>query len=183
MVATPGNGTITLTWHAPTSSGGATIDKYAVQVSLTGTTGWGTLGSPATTSYTATSMPNGTKLFFRIVAHNAAGYGKSSSVVNVVPRTVPGALVDCSATQPYGPGTTTMWVAWSYPMSNGGAPIDYFVVEAWDSAGYAGGAFVPSGTTHEQLQLQFGTLYKIRVAAVNAAGAGPWCERFAVLVP
>jgi hypothetical protein len=33
------------------------------------------------------------------------------------------------------------------------------------------------------LQLQVGIAYKLRVTAVNAAGADPWCERFAELAP
>ena len=43
----------------------------------------------ATTGYVVTGLVNGTRYYFRVFAHNAAGNGPSSNVVNQIPRTVP----------------------------------------------------------------------------------------------
>jgi hypothetical protein len=89
LVATPGNGTVKLTWKAPASNGGATIDKYAVQSYINGQ--WTNVAYPTGLGCTVSNLANGTQYSFRIRAHNAAGWSLVSTTVSAVPRTVPSA--------------------------------------------------------------------------------------------
>ena len=130
-VATSGIASVKLTWLAPLSNGGAAIDKYAVQRSTSAAGPWTNIAYPAVPGYTATSLVNGTKYYFRIVAHNAAGWSPVSTVVSAVPRTMPSAPQNCISSQPYGPGSHTMQVVWFPPQSDGGAPITSYRVEVW----------------------------------------------------
>ncbi len=88
-VATAANASVKLAWLAPASNGGAAINVYAVQRSTSATSGFTNIAFPTTTTYTASGLSNGTRYYFRVVAHNAAGWGPASIVVNAVPRTLP----------------------------------------------------------------------------------------------
>ncbi|MBN9366458.1 fibronectin type III domain-containing protein [Acidovorax sp. YS12] len=76
LVATPGNGEVTLVWVAPASDGGAAIGGYSVAVSPGGTC----VPSPATaTTCTATGLANGQEYTFTVTAANVAGSGGAAS--------------------------------------------------------------------------------------------------------
>ena len=79
LTAAPTNlsGQVRLTWLAPTSNGGSAVTDYIVQRSPNGTTGWATIsdGVNTNTTYTVAGLVNGTRYYFRVYAHNAAGNG------------------------------------------------------------------------------------------------------------
>jgi predicted phage tail protein len=168
--ATAGNATVKLAWLAPSSSGGKPINKYAVQRSTSAGGPWKNIAYPTTRSHPATGLTNGTRYYFRIRAHNTAGWSKPSTVVNAVPRTVP--------TVPQWPsalaGNATVTLSWSTPSSTGGAEIDNFRVQ---EAPNAGGPWTDVITTHALTYpatgLSNGTHYYFRIAAHNAVGWGP----------
>jgi len=86
---TAGNGSVSLTWSAPSSNGGATITDYAVYRSTTagGETLLTTTGGPLT--YTDTAVSNGTTYFYTVAAINSAGPGARSNEVSATPTAPP----------------------------------------------------------------------------------------------
>jgi predicted phage tail protein len=96
LTATPGaSGQVRLAWSAPSSNGGAAVTDYVIQRSVNSGGPWVPVsdGVSATTSYTATGLSNGTRYYFRVAAHNAAGTSAFSNTPNAIPRTVPTAGV------------------------------------------------------------------------------------------
>jgi large repetitive protein len=169
--AKPGNTRARLTWLAPSSTGGTTINKYAVQRSKTGTGQWKTVGYPKRTSFTATDLQNGVRYSFRIRAHNAAGWGPYSTVVKAVPRTVPTAPRSPVAT----PTNATVKLTWQRPSSNGGSTIDkYRVQRAPSSSGPWTDIAAAATLSYTNTGLTNGTRYYFRTRAHNAAGWGSY---------
>ena len=86
LQAVPGNGSVRLTWAAPTSNGGSPITDYVVQVGHAGV--WRTIndGVRATTGYTVTGLSSGVTYRFRVAARNGAGMSSYSVVVTGRPR-------------------------------------------------------------------------------------------------
>jgi Fibronectin type III domain len=165
-VATPGNRTIKLTWKAPASNGGATIDKYAVQRFSNGQ--WTNVAFPTGLGYTVSNLANGTKYSFRIRAHNAAGWSPVSTVVSAVPRTVPSAPRSPVATA----GNASVKLTWLAPASNGGATVQRYAVQSYISGKWTNVAF-PTGRGYTVANLVNGTKYSFRIRAFNAAGWSP----------
>ncbi len=173
------NASVELHWLQPSSSGGAAIGYYAVQQSTTGTSGWTTIASPNTFGYTVAGLTNGTKYYFRILAHNSLGWGPASTVIGAVPRTTPGALQSVTAT----PGNGTVTLTWKAPVSNGGAPIDYYRITI-----FANGSVIAAPTTTKLTYtangLTNGINHLFRIDAHNAAGISPasdvWVTPFTV---
>jgi hypothetical protein len=86
---TAGNGSVSLTWSAPSSNGGAQITDYAVyrgpntgSESLLTTTG-GAL------TYTDTGLTNSTTYYYKVAAINSAGTGALSNEVSATPTAPP----------------------------------------------------------------------------------------------
>jgi fibronectin type 3 domain-containing protein len=169
VTAKPQNSSVKLTWIAPADNGGATIDKYAVQRALSAGGPFTTIATPNALSYTAMGLTNGTTYYFRILAHNSAGWSAPSSVVNAVPRTVP--------TNPLSPLAVPLNqrvdLTWAAPASNGGAAIDKYRVErATSSAGPWTVLAKPNALSYSATGLTNGTRYYFRITAHNAAGWG-----------
>ena len=135
------SGQVRLTWLAPTSNGGSAVTDYVVQRSPNGTTGWATIsdGVNTNTAYTATGLVNGTRYYFRVFAHNAAGNSPVSNVANAIPRTVPG-YVSLRTVVASFEGFDFFW---GDPVSTGGSPITGFVLQAYD---YDTGSWFTVGT-------------------------------------
>ena len=83
LTATPGNGSVNLSWHAPADSGGSPITDYIVQRSANGPSNWLTVndGISTTASAAVPGLTNGTLYYIRVRAVNAAGQGLDSTVV------------------------------------------------------------------------------------------------------
>jgi predicted phage tail protein len=177
LAAAPTNlsGQIRLTWLAPISNGGSAVTDYIVQRSPNGTTGWLTIndGVRATTGYVATGLVNGSRYYFRVLAHNAAGNSPVSNTANNIPRAVPSAPA-LRATA----GNARVTLAWTAPTSTGGSVITRYMIQRSTNAttGWANVSTTIAATTRTYIVtgLQNGTRYYFRIAAVNAAGAGAW---------
>ena len=91
LIATPGDGQVTLSWTAPASTGGADITRYEYEQDGSGT--WTSTGVTAT-SHTVTGLTNGHAYTFRVRAVNSVGPGEASaasaSVTPVVVQPPPG---------------------------------------------------------------------------------------------
>ena len=87
LTATPGNAQVSLSWTAPSSTGGSPLTNYLVDYQLTSTSTWTQFGLPTSTSTTATvtGLTNGSAYNFEVYAVNAIGTSASSS--NIVTAT------------------------------------------------------------------------------------------------
>ncbi len=175
LAGTAGNAQVSLSWTAPTSTGGAPIYDYVVQYSTDGTS-WISFadGTSSTTSATVTGLVNGTPYTFRVAATTSTGTGAFSVASGAVtPFTTPGAPTSLSDT----PGNSQVVLNWFAPDSDGGAPLTNYVIEFSTDSGVTWAPFqdgVSTATTATITGLMNGTQYAFRVAAVNAAGQGPW---------
>ena len=85
--ASPGDGSVTLTWTAPTSDGGAAITGYRIQVAAAGSLSFSDIVSNTAsdrTTYTVNGLTNGSSYQFRIAAINSTGAGSNSAASEVV---------------------------------------------------------------------------------------------------
>ena len=133
---------------------------------------WETIAYPTTRSYTATGLTNGTKYYFRILAHNAAGWGTLQHRRQRHPRTVPTAPQSPTATA----GLYSAYLTWQKPASTGGAAIDKYIIEhrryaeqEWKVLGET----TASVLSYKAIGLtQIGNSHLFRIRAHNAAGSG-----------
>jgi hypothetical protein len=170
LAAVAGDRRATVSWKAPTDTGGAPITGYRVTPFVDGTylDAWD-FASTVTTQV-ITGLTNGTNYAFVVRAVTVSGVGASSAFSpGVVPRTTPGAPTGITATAGNGQVTLTF----KAPSNNGGA-----VVNAYKITPYIGSIAQPVrtvsfATTHVVSGLTNGTTYGFSIQAVNAAGAGP----------
>jgi titin len=157
LLATPGDGQISLSWSAPASDGGAAIDNYVVY------RGGVDVGHPTGTSFLDTGLTNGVTYSYTVAAQNVVGLGSQSSSEQATPLAVPSAPIDLQAT----PGNSQAYLTWSAPVDEGGSSIDYYVV-------YRNGADIahPSTLYYTDTGLINGETYSYTVAAHTGAGLG-----------
>ena len=174
--ATASNEQITLSWSAPSSTGGAAISNHVVE-RRTGSTGtWSTVTHSAAitgTNYTVTGLTNGTTYSFRVSAINSVGTGAMSNVASATPAAAAGAPSSLRAT----PGNGQVALSWSAPSSTGGAAITGYRVEwkrntatTWPTT--SANRATSTTTSHTFTGLTNGTAYNFRVSAINSAGTG-----------
>ena len=154
LTATPGKSKVTLTWAAP-ASGGAPITGYIIYkgTSPGGETGPAVNASPVTaTSYTVTSLVNGTTYYFEVFAVNAAGSGplvggvghaaghRAADPADPADPSAPPTPPASSVTSPTAPafagptelsataGDTKIHLSWTAPASDGGSPVTSYKI-------------------------------------------------------
>jgi hypothetical protein len=171
-VPTAGNASVSLSWSAPSSNGGATITDYAVYRSTTagGEAFLATTGGALT--YNDLAVSNGTTYYYQVAAINSAGTGALSnerSATPAAPPVPPGAPTLNVPTA----GNAVVDLSWSAPSSNGGATITNYAVYRSTTAG--GETFLANtggGLTYHDAAVSNGTTYYYKVAAINSAGTG-----------
>lgn len=178
--------TATVTWGAPTSTGGAAITGYRVSRDGTDSTGKGpyTATVAATVrSLTFTSLVAGRTYALTVVAVNARGAGDPAtrSVTMASAPSAPGAVVASSGT------STTGTLSWTAPTSTGGSAITGYRVgrDGTDSTGKGpwSGPVATTVRTFTFTNLVPGRTYALSVSAVNAAGTGTTVTRSVYVVP
>jgi hypothetical protein len=86
LTATAGDGSVALTWQSPSSNGGSAITGYNVY-RATGSGSSAKLTSATGTSFTDTTVANGTSYSYVVRAVNAVGEGPASSTATATPST------------------------------------------------------------------------------------------------
>jgi len=164
--ASPGNGSVTVSWTAPSNTGDSAIVSYTV------TTNPGNKKTHVAAdkrSATVTGLTNGTQYTFTVHATNEAGNSPESSAVTATPTadgSVPSAPTGVTAT----PGNGAATVAWTAPASNGGSAITSYVVTS--SPGGQTATVDDDERRATVTGLTNGTSYTFTVRAVNANGNG-----------
>jgi hypothetical protein len=184
-VINKGGGKVKLTWNIPSSSGGADVNNYAVYQATNSAGPWLLIGKTGCNCgyYDAGNLTNGKTYYFRVRAHNAAGWGAFSYVVSIAPFSWPSAPT-CSAFQDGGAGSTILRMNWSPPKDDGGAPIQSYRFEVWENGAKLHSYDILANLAHTATQpLPLGHGYNVQVAAKNAAGTSPWCAKYVYMYP
>lgn len=173
----------TLTWVAPTNTGGAPITAYGVRRSVDGGTTWSVLTNSIaanTTSYVTPLPPKGVTYSYTVVAFNSGGASANATPVSFSQQaTVPSTMA----------APTTAWatdgslaVSWRAPSDNGGSAITAYKLQRLVNNQFT--------TVREGLFLQTtlvrdvpGATYTLRVIAVNAVGESAPSASATVAVP
>jgi len=185
LTARRGNGSVTLSWTAPDSNGGAVISNYVVQRSSDGGAQWVTVARAASvaTSAAVTGLVNGTSYVFRVAAVTRVGWGAfTSASAAVIPATLPGASRGLTAT----PGNGRASLAWTAPATNGGVPVANYVVQYSRDNGRTWLTVVraqSAATSTTVTGLLNGVAHVFRVAAVNEIGVGAFSPLTAGVIP
>jgi len=128
--AVTASGTVGLTWLAPLSNGGVPILDYKISAK-TGGAAYSTLGTSASTSYTALGLTAGAVYTFKVSARNSVGSGPDSSEVDITAAAIPNVPAAPTTTVNTNVSVTISWVA----PSNGGSAITTYSVKIRQSDG------------------------------------------------
>jgi hypothetical protein len=160
LIATGGNGQVSLSWSAST---GATL-YYVKRSAVTGGP-YTQISSPTTTTYTDTGLTNGIKYFYVVSAYNSSGQGANSAEVSatpVTPPTPPTAPLNLQAT----PGNAQISLSWT---ASAGATSYHVKRSTTNGSGYTQIA-APTVANYTDISLINGTTYYYVVTALNTAG-------------
>jgi alpha-tubulin suppressor-like RCC1 family protein len=176
LMATRGNGLVTLSWGAPVLDGGGAIIDYQVDFRVKGTPAWETWpdGVSAVPGATVTGLANGALYEFRVAALNSVGAGEWSAV-EARPATLPGIPWGLIGVR----GDHAVALSWRPPVSDGGEAVTDYLVDYRPASSSSWNRLTDpvSADPHAGVSgLINGTLYEFRVAAVNAVGTGEWSE-------
>ena len=170
---------ITLTWEAPASDGGAPVTGYRIRARGPNDGAWITVRANTGTEATAFTHPGldpATRYRYQVAAINRVGAGAwSGETATVTDPDLPGAPSGLTARAA---GTSQIDLSWTAPRNTGGAPIRGYRVEASDDGGATWRilrrATNSAATTFSDLNLDPATTRHYRVAAINIAGTGPY---------
>jgi RHS repeat-associated protein len=172
---TQSDGTALVRWSAPASDGGRPIFGYTV----TAEPGSLTAAVPAgETSRLITGLTNGTAYTVQVTATNLAGAGPAAAASDPITLlTFPDEPTGVQATG----GNATATVTWVAPASDGGSPIQQYVVVSHPGNQQV----VVDGTVLRATVsgLTNGTSYVFTVRAANAQGSGPESIRSNFVIP
>lgn len=151
LAVTPNNGSITASWAAPTSNGGAAITGYTVKYDPTsGSTITHSLGASAR-SDAASGLSNGVAYTVTVTASNSEGAGPAASA-SATPSTYPGAVTNLAL----GGGNNRVLASWNVPAANGGLPVTGYIAylypagSSYPSANWISYKFVTGTSTSIQ---------------------------------
>jgi fibronectin type 3 domain-containing protein len=164
LAANAGNGSVTLTWAA--SSG---ANSYHVKRATSSGGPYAQVGSPASTSYTDSSVANGTTYYYVVSSLDSAGESTNSAQVSATPvsaatltPTPPAAPTGLAANS----GNAQVTLTWT---ATSGA-TSYHVKRATASGGPYSQVGAPTSAVYTDASLSNGTTYYYVVSALDSAG-------------
>jgi uncharacterized delta-60 repeat protein len=174
----------TVSWTAPASAGGLSIDGYKVEYALSPYSSYTVFNAntgTTDTSISVTGLNNGGSYKFRVSARNAAnGFGATAESGVVVTNIVPGAPTIGTMTRGTGTSTTDT-LAWTAPTANGGSAITGYVYTLSTDSYVAATATTNGLTTSQAFNPGYTTTTTtVKIAAVNSLGTGPFSAASAV---
>src|SRR3984957_2821677 len=102
VTSTIGNSQVTLSWSAPTSTGGPgiTLSGYIVNYKTTASSTWinATTTSPFANSFVISGLTNGISYDFQVAAENVEGTSTFASITGIIPITIPTAPQNATST-------------------------------------------------------------------------------------
>ena len=163
-----------LSWNAPTQSGGADVTDYVIEYSSNSGSTWTVFADGVSTSTTATvtGLTNGTTYQFRVKAVSSGGTSEASSTASAIVG-VPSAPTSLSAT----PLGLSIRLSWTAPTQNGGSAITDYVAQFSADSGATWSTFsdsISTSTTTTVTGLTNGLTYQLRVSAVNSVGTSAY---------
>ena len=185
LVATAGDGRVTLSWVAPVGSEKKL--SYTVQYWSVSTTQWISIDRRfEQTGAVIKNLTNGVVYQFQVAAVNRAGVGEYSLgtgpvIPNALVVTVPDAPSDLVAKA----GSGRVQLSWKAPVNNGGSKVEYYTVQYWSVATTQWISIDQrfEGTKAEIKNLTNGVVYQFQVAAVNKAGVGEYSYGTGPVIP
>jgi titin len=164
VVTYAGDGNANVTWDAPLSDGGASIDAYIVTSSPSVFSDILVPPFPQFLSLIANGLTNGIPYTFTVIASNSKGNSSASAPsAAVTPLGAPDPPTNVTAV----PGNAFASVSWDAPVNTGGSPIEsYTVVSTPD-----GISITVSGLSTTVPGLANGFPYTFTVYATNEINA------------
>lgn len=173
LQVTPGLGSLTMSWRAPSGTGGSPITGYLVRY-RTGAGTWAERPVEATTKYTLTGLANEAAYSIEVAAVNVIGTGPAATAASTTFGR-PGTVSSLAAT----PGDRSVKLTWAAPTSGLSSPVTGYSVRQrsydpatkqwtdWATATVTTTSRVVSGLTN-------GTSYQFQVAAVTKVATGDY---------
>lgn len=165
----PGNSQISLTWTAPTDTGGSPITGYMITYTTDSwTTSHGKI-SGTSTSTTITGLTNGHTYSFRVYSINSIGTSTTyDSTGGFIPMTNPGVPLSFIATL----GNGEVSLSWSPPTDNGGFSLINYIINYTDPIDESHHHNYPLATdvSCNITGLTNGQSYTFSICAQNSAG-------------
>ena len=167
---------VQLSWRKPEDDGGAEIIGYSMEKCVFGSDVWLPAGYSSSTTFTVKNLDEGKQYKFRVRAENM--HGISEPLESAKPITAKNQFdTPDSPGQPqildYGPSFAQL--KWTAPLSDGGRPIQGYIVEKREKnqTDWTAVNMNPTpGTEFTVNNLTEGRSYEFRVIAVNEGGKG-----------
>jgi len=176
--AVAGDGSVVVSFNAPSDTGGSPISSYNLTVYDGATEVLEIAGNLP--SITASGLTNGTTYSFIVQAVNGVGEGSASQTVTAMPSSTPTAPLNLVLT----PGDGQITCIYSPPQSNGGLPISTYTVYWSVSNTMDPSSNFSCNLTNITIEgLINATDYYFQVSASNADGAGPLTSITGPLAP
>ena len=171
VVASPGVGSVTLSWTYPSMTGGKSILGYRIFKGTSRNTLQPVQQLGNVTEHTDEVVENGIEYFYAVMAFNEIGNGTLSTIISATPVGLPSEPRYVQIT----PGDTQIELEWRAPVSNGGSSIlGYHILRGITEAALEEHGTVDHYiTVYTDTGLTNGETYHYAIQAFNLIGDGP----------